>query len=295
MSEQFNKEAPHLPSEHINFKLVPAKNGILWLSQAFDIFKSSPLNWLSSVIIMTFCLLFSLVITIMLPFLLPVSFLLSTIFIGGLILGCRQISNHTPFNLKSLFWGFEKNFNQLSIVGFIYFAGVIFSCVIGLSLSELLGYEIYEVDMETLTNNVEEKKQFLESLLMPILFMLIIMLPLIMAYWFAPALVVFNSLSATKAFVIGFKACVSNIAAFTLFSLLLIIGSAVVLTLTAIIAQMIPIIGVAIQFIIEMALYSIVIISLYCSYQDIFPSKISKNENQNINDNDTTNDNSLIA
>jgi uncharacterized membrane protein len=94
-----------------------------------------------------------------------------------------------------------------------------------------------------------------DKLLLPLLLLLALMLPLIMAYWFAPTLVVFHGISAADAMKLSFAACLRNIMPFTVYSLvcvLLLLAAAIPLGLGLVV--MIPTMTA----------------SLYVSYKDIF-------------------------
>jgi uncharacterized membrane protein len=81
------------------------------------------------------------------------------------------------------------------------------------------------------------------------------LIPLMMAYWFAPILVVFHDLTAADAMKTSFNACLNNILPFTVYSLV----AAVLIILAAI-----PFgIGLVVLIPTMMA-------SLYASYKDVF-------------------------
>jgi uncharacterized membrane protein len=92
-------------------------------------------------------------------------------------------------------------------------------------------------------------------MLLALLIMLALMLPIIMAVWFAPALVVFHEQAAGEAMKNSFVACLKNIVPFLLYS--------VILFLLAIVAS----IPLGAGFLV---LGPVIVASLYASYRDIF-------------------------
>lgn len=93
---------------------------------------------------------------------------------------------------------------------------------------------------------------------MPGLALLIVlgaMLPLIMAYWFAPALVLFHDMKALDAMRLSFSACLRNVLPFLIYGVI----SAVLLVLA-----MIPL-GLGL-----LVMIPTMTASLYISYKDIF-------------------------
>ena len=58
--------------------------------------------------------------------------------------------------------------------------------------------------------------------LLAFLVFLALIVPLVMAIWFAPALVVLNDMSAIDAMKLSFKACLANIVPFLIYGLVLV-------------------------------------------------------------------------
>ena len=96
------------------------------------------------------------------------------------------------------------------------------------------------------------------SVMLPLLFALLLLMPLLMAYWFAPVLVGLNGLSAADAMKLSFKASLRNMLPMLAYSVIIV--------------------GLMIVAIIPFGLGLLVVIptmmtSLYTSYQDIFVEK----------------------
>jgi uncharacterized membrane protein len=93
------------------------------------------------------------------------------------------------------------------------------------------------------------------SFLFMVLIFLALSIPIYMAYWFAPLLIVEHDLGVTKAMLCSLKACAMNFAPFLLYGLVgLLLGVIAVITF-------------GLGFLI---LVPLIIASIYTSYRDIF-------------------------
>jgi uncharacterized membrane protein len=100
-----------------------------------------------------------------------------------------------------------------------------------------------------------ELQEVMSSSLSALLVALSLSIPLMMAAWFAPLLVIFKNMTALEAMRISFFACVKNIVAFQIYGFILI-----VLTILATMPY-----GLGL-FVLVPTLFA----SIYASYQDIF-------------------------
>jgi len=90
---------------------------------------------------------------------------------------------------------------------------------------------------------------------MPILIAMLFIVPILMAYWYAPILVGLNNLTATEAMKLSFLACLKNMLPFLLYGLIFML---------LLVAAIIPFgLGLLIAVPVMMT-------SLYASYVDVF-------------------------
>jgi uncharacterized membrane protein len=90
-----------------------------------------------------------------------------------------------------------------------------------------------------------------------VLIWLALMLPVVMAMWFAPCLVVFQQQGAMQAIQASFSGCMRNVMPFLVYGLILLV----------------PAILATIPFALGwLVLGPLVVTSLYTSYKDIYPS-----------------------
>lgn len=233
---------------------VNAGNGWNWIRDGFALFKQSPVIWIALFFIY---LLIAMVLSII-PVIGPIVLnLLAPVFIAGFMLGCQALESEEELEINHLFAGFKHNTAQLITVGGIYLAGVIM--IAGLIFVSTGG---------TLLATLGAPGQGLDGssaalagggMLLMALVGLGLLLPLMMAYWFAPTLVVFHDMQAVDAMKLSFHACLRNIQPFIVYCLI----SMVLLVLAAI-----PL-GLGL-----LVMIPTMTASLYVSYKDIFSEEV---------------------
>jgi uncharacterized membrane protein len=238
---------------------VPANHGWQWIKTGFNLFKSNPGMWMV-LFIVYFIIAF---IMSLVPFIGQVALnLIAPVFLAGFMLGCRALDNKQDLEINHLFAAFKSYATPLITVGGTYLVGII--VVVGVVL--LLGVDQdalkHAGDAENLPD--EEKLALMTSLLKPLMVILLILIPMMMAYWFAPALVVFKNLSAIDAMKLSFKACFMNLTPFLVY----VLAAMLLLMLASIPFGL----GLLVMVPVMMA-------SIYASYQDILESSPNADPN----------------
>ena len=237
--------AENLPNQPLTIKQVPVGNAWLWIVSGFNLFKANPAMWI---------ILLVIYLAIMIPVsLLPVvgsvvSTLLAPVFAAGMMWGCQALTRNQDLEINHLFEGFKKNTAQLITVGGIYMVSLLVIAV----------FVVLSLDKETIELLVQGKDLSPEQaskMLLPILVAMLFMLPILMAYWFAPVLAGLHNLSAVEAMKLSFVACLKNMLPFLLYGLIFMV---------LLIVAIIPFgIGLLVAIPVMMT-------SLYTSYVDIF-------------------------
>ena len=196
----------------VDIKTAETGRGAAWLIEGFEYFRRSAGPWIGVLIIM-------LVITIasgIIPFAGLVIQLLTPVFIGGLILGCRQIGEGGELKINHLFAGFNQYTGNLVLLGVIYSIGVVFIIILMVLALFIIvgGLEFISSIMEGNTAGLAEH---LLSLLLVLLIGLLFYLPLLMAFWFAPALIVLDDQGPMESMKISFMGCLKNIIPFLIY------------------------------------------------------------------------------
>jgi uncharacterized membrane protein len=181
---------------------VPMSHGWFWLSEGFGHFKSNPVAWIVAIVIWV---IISSVLSFI-PFVgsLAVT-LLSPVITAGFMLGCQSQEEGGDFTIAHLFSGFSKNTGQLFLVGLLYLVAVIVVMVV---IGLFAGGAVF---MLGAGNPEMMGSGMMSAIMLPVLLGSLAMFPVLMAYWFAPALVVLNDMSAIEAMKLSFSACLKNI------------------------------------------------------------------------------------
>ncbi|KPK40966.1 MAG: hypothetical protein AMJ69_00515 [Gammaproteobacteria bacterium SG8_47] len=225
-----------------------------WLSEAFGLFATSWGIWIVNILIFG--------VLIILLSLIPVvgalvTSLLSPVFLAGFMLGCRAIDDGGKLEVAHLFAGFSRNTGTLVGVGALYLVATLVAMVVTFGLMMLLG-----ADLATLGQDVGGMPgQGPEgSPLVPLLVVLVVIalfIPVMMAYWFAPVLVVLHDRGVIESMVLSFKGCLRNILPFLVYGII-----AFVLLLLASIPLMLGL----------LVMMPVLIASIYTAYRDIYLS-----------------------
>jgi hypothetical protein len=230
---------------------VNAGNAWKWIAGGFGLFKQNPVIWIALFFIY---LLIAMVLSII-PVIGPIVLnLLAPVFMAGFMLGCRALEMDQELEINHLFAGFKTNTAQLVTVGGIYLVGaivivgIVFVFVGADAMGSLFGAPAAQ-------GTPQPDPQAATAPALALLVILGAMLPLIMAYWFAPALVLFHDMKAVDAMRLSFFACLRNFLPFLVYGVI----SAALLLLA-----MIPL-GLGLLIMIPT-----MTASLYVSYKDIF-------------------------
>jgi hypothetical protein len=237
--------AENLEIQPLTIKQVPVGNAWVWIVNGFNLFKANPAMWI---------ILLVIYLAIMIPIsMLPVigsvvSTLLAPVFAAGMMWGCQALIKNQDLEINHLFEGFKRNTSQLISIGGIYMVSLLFVAVI----------VVLALDKDTAELLVQGKDlspEQADAMLMPIMIALLLIMPVLMAYWFAPVLAGLHNLSAVEAMKLSFSACLKNMLPFLLYGLIFM-----VLLIVAIIPFGLGLLVVA----------PMMMTSLYSSYADVF-------------------------
>lgn len=196
--------------------LAPGR-GWEWIAQAWALFKKQPGVWIGLVVI--------LVIVFIVMALVPIigslaTIVLGPVFMGGIALGTRAQDTGGELAIGHLFGGFQERFGPLVLVGVLYLvASVVIALVVGL----LTGASLFGMMGSTAPETMPPGA--ILTLLLAFLIMLALMVPVFMAIWFAPALIVLHGQDAVEAMKQSFAGCLKNIVPFLIYGLVLLVFS----------------------------------------------------------------------
>ncbi len=237
-------------------RIASFMEGIHWFTDAIKLFTKNPLSWVS---------LFVLWSIVIIPCsLIPaLSFILNLIWpvlLGGVMWGCYQLDRGNKFSSTYLFAGFQRLFYKLIMVGVIYSIGSIVIGLILLALMSGMGVDLEQVQATMLafsSGDVDPVQlvKLLQVLMVILLGSLALSIPLFMAVWFAPALVIINEIPPIEAVKLSFFACLRNMVPFLSYG---------IISMMALIIAAIPL-GLG-MFIVMPIIFA----SIYTSYKSIF-------------------------
>lgn len=224
--------------------------GWTWIAQGWTLFAKAPLMWVISMVI-----LFVVMIAVnLVPLLGALAFqVVQAVFVGGLMVACRSLETGGDFDLEHLFAGFRKRFIPLAVVGLLLLVGwVVIMLVFGLFVGFSVVGAFLTGDPEAVMASIMAS---MGVILLGTLVMLGLSVPLMAAYWFAPALVMMHDMKPLAAMKASFFACFRNFVPFLVYGLVMFV---------ALIVAMIPF-GLGMLVWLPLA-----ITSTYVAYRGIF-------------------------
>ncbi len=246
---------------------LTAAQGWRWIPEAFAIFRKAPSRL--GMVVMGYWLCVLLLNTI--PIIGP---LLTSILIPALSVGVmnavRLVERDQTIEARILFSGFKENRKTLLTLGALNLActfvalGLSVIADEGLLLSVMTGQQVLS---EEVFNNPD--------ISLAAAIVLTVLLPLMMAYWYAPMLSSWYGLSLPKSLFFSFVACARNWQAFLAFSVsLLLYGIVLPVTALSLLVSAIPAAASFISALVLMPLLMVfaptVMASFYVSYRDVF-------------------------
>ena len=242
---------------------VAAGRGVVWWSEGWRLFTKAPWTWIA----LTLAFFVTMLVLALIPLIGHlIGSLVVTVLVGGLLLGAQSLDGGGDLTFDHLFVAFRDRWQPLVIAGLLYIAGwlLIWVLAFGLLLAiagfGTLGAIIGAArsgwvpgDLGTIPWGVVMTLG--AAVLAVLVFMLLLSIPLMMAYWFAPPLIVFRNDDPIAAMRASFTASLRNIPALTVYGLL-----GIVLTIAALIPFGLGLLVLAPVF----------LCSVYASCKDIF-------------------------
>jgi uncharacterized membrane protein len=234
------------PAFNGNSRSVPAGSAFDWFRQGWAVFMSNPAQWIAMTLVFGVIVIglhvVPLVGTLAANLLLPV-------LAAGLLQACQRVSREEPFGLNDLFSGLGVNATALVLLGVLYMAAML---VIALIVGVLGGGSILGGLMLGRPAGVGLA---LGGILLSFLLSLLLGIPVLMALFFAPALVLFNGMAPVASLKASFGACLKNLLPFLIYGLI-----TMVLTFFALLPA-----GLGL-----LVLVPVMAGTLYAAYRDIF-------------------------
>ena len=227
---------------------VPSGHGWTWIAGAWKLFKRQPGTWVAIAII---AIVVFIAYYFMRAFGNILGILLTPVFTAGVVIGAKALDEGRKLEIAHLFAGFTNRFGALIAVGAIYLALLLAIVVVSARVTGVSVWVMLGASPDLTSAAMGE----IISILLAWLIALALMVPVVMAVWFAPPLAVFNELGAFDALKASFVGCLKNIVPFLIYGLILL-GFAVLASIPLCLGWLVlgPVIGA----------------SIYTSYRDIY-------------------------
>jgi hypothetical protein len=226
----------------------PAGNGWAWIADGWRLFMKSPLIWIAIFLVVLVIAFVSRYVGLLGSIALLV---LTPVFTGGLMLGCRALDEGRPLELRHLFAGFQAQVSNLLVLGAIYL-GLMFA--IGIVVGVITGASMVATFGGGAQGAAALGAAFM-TFALAMLLALALSVPVAMLFWFAPALVVLNQIAPVDALKQSWSACLKNVMPFLIYGVILLVP-AIIATLPVALGWLV--LGPA------------VVASMYTSYRDIY-------------------------
>jgi hypothetical protein len=246
--------------------ILPAGRGLRWLVEGFVIFRNRAA--LLCFLVLGYWLTMAVVSAIPLVGQ-PAGFLLIPAFSVSLMNACRLIDRKEPLPPQVLFSGFHRNLQTLLVLGVIYVLALL--AILGLSalFDGGLLFRVFVMG-EALAREALGQT----SLLIAAQLTCVLLIPVVLAFWFAPVLAAWHDMSAGKSLFFSLVACLRNWRPFLLYTLAIgVIGAVVPRLINGLLgagdsdSQLLPtMISIMLSLVLLPTLYA----SFYISYREIF-------------------------
>ena len=198
---------------------VPTGRGWDWLADAWGIFRKAAGLWIGMVVVLAVIF----IVAHLIPFIGAVAMqILWPVFVGGLMLACRTIDQGGEAQFSQLFAGFQHRTGTLVVLGVVWLAlsFLIVAIVVGIT-----GVQVFAL-MGT-GGSPDQLVGVALTALLAFLLILALMVPVVMATWFAPALIVFHEMGVGAAMKASFAGCLKNVLPFLLYGVLVLIAGVI--------------------------------------------------------------------
>ncbi|MDD2740696.1 MAG: BPSS1780 family membrane protein [Rhodocyclaceae bacterium] len=246
---------------------LPANAGWQWIVGGFAIYRRNPILLSMLVLAYWFTVLFLNVLPV-------IGAVASSLLIPGLSVGLMQASRNLergqPISIQTLYGGLRENTKTLIALGALYL--VLTLAVLGISAltdgGELVSFMLSSktADRETIESG---------NFALPALVVMLLMTPVMMAYWFAPVLAAWHKLTVGRALFFSLVACWINWRPFLSYGIALLLVAGIIPGLVlGILLALFPgaqsFITALITMPMLLAVAPVIFASFYVSYRDIF-------------------------
>jgi hypothetical protein len=249
------------------------KTGISWVTESLNLFKTAPRNWL--LLALAYVTLFMMIPSIGgLEFLAFFSILIWPVFLAIAIALYRNADMKKQQKLSETFNNIKpKILTLMALGGACLLYGALISFMLNSDLQGLVAIA------QNKTNMSESQMMTLLQKMFPVLLkMILLLIPLMMATWFAPMLIAFNNYALVKAIKSSVAGSLQYLIALGTAWLLLTVGIMLLMmgvgVVAGLISSMVPVLG---QMLMSLVVFGCLLLATalmlafqYVSYRDVF-------------------------
>ena len=234
------------PAFNGHSRTVSVSAAFEWLRLGWGMFMVNPGVWVLAAAILIVGSLALLAVWLAGPLL---ATLLMPVMTAGLLAMCRQASLTETCELQELAAGFRTHTSPLVVLGLIF--------MLAMLVIKLIVFLLFSGSVAggMMMPGVTGLGVLLGGSLLALLLSSVLLVPLSMAMWFAPALVFFNNMAPVEALKASFNACLKNTLPFLILGLIVIV------------LMFFAALPVGLGFLV---LFPVLAGTLYASYQDVF-------------------------
>ncbi len=248
-------------------RIAPVMRGARWLGEGFALFRVSPLGWLA--LVFAYWLLMTLVSVMPLVGVVVASVLVPPFSVGFMAASRAAASGGNP-EMSNLFAGFRERVATQLALGAVYTSALAL-LLAGTALADGGALARWMLAGDRPDETMLQSDAFVGAMLTAVM----LYLPVMMMFWFAPVLAAWHGVSAPKALFYSFFACLMNWRAFLAYGAVTALVT-VALPFVVLSAMMMASSGgakisvMALLFPFLILLLPTLFASFYISYRDIF-------------------------
>ena len=228
--------------------------GVSWITNALSIFKDQFLLWLGIGVVY----LIIMAVASSIPIINFVFSIIAFVFLGGIIKGADAQVTGKELRFGHLFSAFSTHLWPLIVLMLLYIVELIIIFVLIIFIFYISVYVLNGMpnaeDMALVAEQMTSGT--IATLLLTLLLAMLLLFPLMMAIWFAPALIVLHNVRPVEAMKMSLKGCLKNIGPLFIFFLVGPIIALLVFLFT---------IGIGLLVLIPVGM-----ITYYTSYRDVW-------------------------
>jgi hypothetical protein len=210
--------SPQGPRLALPSRRNPAGAGWEWIASGWRLFMRAPLMWIISVVIL---FLFAAILHIIPGIGSVIVQLLQGVIFGGFMVACHSLARGGDFELDHLLAGFRTHFKNLFLLGvFLALGGLAIMLVLAMFVGVTVLTAIMSGSAEMAATTLMASAF---SMLLGGLVALALTVPLLAAFWFAPALVVLNNLTPVAALRESFVGSFRNFVPFLVYGVVMLV------------------------------------------------------------------------